>query len=257
MEGIRKTPVEWGTIPYDWSKNVYQCVWYVYFRCGEKSLPYPCWYDGHGNDGFGAYTNAKEWLKCYRTPWVAISIDEYPDYQPVANDIAVFDGEYGHVQFFETDTMVSEYSSGNANSFKFKKFERKSNLLGFLHLPIKMVEPVERNVNIDQIQTTDISLRIRKAPNLNAEIVGHVKIGYYNVYDKVDADGYTWYKLAEDRWCANITTTYLPANCDEDVLKEIEKYFNALKQQINTLSTENSSIKKDMSEIRKIADKWG
>lgn len=256
MEGIRTTPVEYGTFPYDWKNNIYQCVWYAYFRCGEKSLPYPCWYEGSGTEGYGAYTNAKEWIKNYRSPWIPIDINEHPGYQPVENDIAVFDGQYGHVQFFETDTMISEYSNGDPNSFKFKKFERKSNLLGFLHLPIKMVQPVERNENVNQIETTDIALRIRTKPSLSAEIVGHVQISYYNVYDEVKADNYTWYKLAEDRWCANVSTKYLPASSDDDIVKEIEKYFNAMKNQIKALSDENSEIKKDMKEIREITQKW-
>ena len=251
---IRNTPVPVGTQPYDWdTKYRYQCVWYAYYRCGEKSLPYPCWYEGSGTSGYGAYTNAKEWLKCYRSPWVPYPVSQYPDYVPVENDIAVFDGECGHVQFFETDVSISEYSNGDPNSFRFKKFERKPNLLGFLHLPIDLPSPVARNTSVDQIQTTDINLRIRTKPSLEGDVVGHVQLGYYNVLDTKDADGYTWYKLSKDRWCANVSTKYLPASSTE-IIRVIEDFVESLTSEVTTLQESNEAFAERMKEIHDLSE---
>lgn len=235
----RTTPLTVGELPWQWGiPSVYQCTWWVYYRCLSLSFSPCCWFDGSGENGTGAYTNAKEWLKHFRTPWEVKSVD----YEPVAGDIAVFDGEYGHVQFMETDTMYSEYASGNPDSFRNGTFVKKSNLLGFLHYPYNAVVPVERNTNVDQIQTTDTGLRIRTKPNLNAEIVGQVQLGYYNVYDIKEADGYTWYKIEKDRWCADVSTIYLPA--DEDVLKELERIYKSMKASID----EKDKIIKDRNE---------
>ena len=177
------------------------------------------------------------------------------NYQPVAGDIAVFDGEYGHVQFFETEVMVSEYSSGDPNSFRVKKFERKGNLLGFLHYPYSPILPVERNTSVNQIQTTDEQLRIRTAPSLEAEIVGHVQLGYYNVLDTKKADGYTWYEIQKDRWCADITTNYLPSD-ENDFVKQLEKFLNDTKAKINALEDENKQMRADYAEVKNIAQRW-
>ena len=247
----RTEPVPYGLEPYKWDiQSVYQCVWYVFYRvleCGFSPIEY---WDRATQTG--SYTNAKEWLKEYRDPWIPITD---LNYKPVAGDVAVFDGEYGHVQFFETEVMVSEYSNGDPNSFRVKKFEKKSNLLGFLHYPYSPVETVERNENVPQIETTDEQLRIRTAPSLAAEVVGHVQIGFYNVLDQKEADGYTWYEIAKDRWCANITVNYLPSE-QTDFVKQLEDFLNTTRAKIKALESENENMKSDMKNIENIAERW-
>ena len=244
----RTEPVPYGLQPYRWDvDSVFQCVWYVFYRCLEVGFSPVEYWDRATKTG--SYTNAKDWLENYRDPWEVKGLD----YTPVAGDVAVFDGEYGHVQFFETDTMVSEYSNGDPDSFRTKKFERKDNLLGFIHYPFESVLPVERNVNVNQIETTDEQLRIRVAPSLEAEIVGHVQLGYYNVLDQAENDGYTWYNIAKDRWCANITTNYLPSD-SSDIIKELERYFDAMKSTIKTLTDERDQYKDIVKEVHKITD---
>ena len=245
----RTTPLTVGEMPWQWDiPSQYQCTWWAYYRCLSLSFSPCCWFDGSGANGDGAYTNAKEWLKHFRDPWEVKGVD----YEPVAGDIAVFDGNCGHVQFMETNTMYSEYASGNPDSFRNGTFEKKSNLLGFLHYPYNAVVPVERNISVNQIQTTDTGLRIRTKPSLNGEIVGQVQLGYYNVYDQKDADGYTWYKIEKDRWCANVSTIYLPA--EDDILKELERIYKSMKASID----EKDKIIKDrndrLNKIEEIAN---
>lgn len=252
MFKIRTEPVKVGTEPYNWNtESKYQCTWYAFYRALEVGYSAPCWYDRETQ--VGSYTNAKDWLSNFREPWQVKGLD----YKVQAGDIVVYDGEYGHVQFMETDTMYSEYSNGNENSFKNGKLSEyyNKNILGYLHYPLNTVEPVERNVNVNQIQTTDTDLRIRTKPSLNGEIVGYVQLGYYNVLDTKEADGFTWYKLDKDRWCANVSTIYLPSE-DTDIIRELEKYFNSMKEQVNALSEENKSIKEDMKEINEISKRW-
>ena len=61
--------------------------------------------------------------------------------------------------------------------------------------------PVPRNERVDQIEVTATTLRARKDPSLQGEVLGFVAPGYYNCTERAEADGYKWYK-AEDFWCA-------------------------------------------------------
>ena len=254
MFKIRTEPVKYGEAPYKWGiDSVYQCTWFVYFRIAELGLgwEYPCWWDRATQTG--SYTNAKDWLKNFRDPWQV----KGTDYTPVAGDIAVFDGNYGHVQFMETDVMYSEYSNGDPNSFRNGKFEKKPNLLGFLHYPLASVPTVERNTSVNQIHCTDSSLRIRVKPSLSAEIVGHVSCvenRYYNVLNIKEADGYKWYKIANDRWCADIGIIYYPVA--EDFVKQLEEFLNVTRAKINSLQSENEDMRNDMKQMKNIAERW-
>ena len=265
---IRTTPVEPGTPPYNWNTEYkYQCTWYVYYRCAEKGLPYPCWYDGCGTQGYGAYTNAKDWLNCYRSPWIPMGTD----YIPVENDVVVFDGTLGHVAFIEkvngNNALLSQYKNGDKDSFSNYNWEIGTSytgkLLGYLHCPVNIVEPVSRNENVNQIQTTDDQLRIRTKPNLNGDIVGHVQIGYYNVLSQKDAtvEDITkepglkcWYEIAKGRYCANITTNYLPTS-SSDIMRQIQEYFDLVNKEITDKTEENRKLKEGSSQMVDIGSK--
>lgn len=247
---IRTAPVAEGTQPYRWDiPSVYQCTWFGYYRALEQGFSAPTYWDRETKTG--SYTNAKEWLKNWREPWEVKGLD----YEPKAGDIAVFDGEYGHIQFMETDVMYSEYRNGDPDSFRNGKFEKTSNLLGFLHYPYEAVIPVERNVSINQIQTLDTDLRIRVKPSLNAEIVGFVQLGYYNVLQTKEADGYLWYNIAKDRWVADVQVKYLPAD-GTDIIREIERYFDSMKDKVNDLTDQNQDLKNDMAQINMISKRY-
>lgn len=244
-------PLEKGTPPYNWNcESVYQCTWFCYFRAGSL-MSYPTWWDRPTKTG--SYTNAKEWLKEYRDPWIPITDKNY---KPVAGDILVYDGEYGHVIFMETDTMTSEYRNGDPNSFRNAKLgDYKGDLLGVLHYPLKIVSPVERNENATQIETTDELLRIRTKPSLEGEIVGHVQLGYYNVLDEKEADGYIWYEIEKDRWCANVSTIYLPKT-DGDFVEEIRRWADKMIAKSKEDEKKIASAHSDFEEIEEIAKRW-
>lgn len=247
----RTTPVKQGEQPFAWNvASVYQCTWFCYFEAAWHSLPFPCWFDRATQ--IGSYTNAKDWLENYRDPWVPITD---PNYKPVAGDILVYDGEYGHVIFCETGTMTTEYRSGDPNSFRIGKVgDYKGTLLGVLHCTMRPVPTVERNESVDQIQTTDESLRIRSNPSLNGEIVGHVQIGYYNVLDQRMCDGYTWYEIADERWCANVTVNYLPAR--NDFVDQIRKWADAMIADTTEKQKKIESAEADFKHIDEIAKRW-
>ena len=249
---MRTSPVEVGTIPYAWGvPSVYQCTWYCYYRALECGLTPPTYWDRATKQG--SYPNAKDWLENFREPWEV----KDTNWKPVAGDILVYtDESYGHVIYCESDTITSEYRNGDPNSFRNAKIgDYKGELIGVLHYPFESVLPVERNENVPQIETTDEQLRIRVAPSLEAEIVGHVQLGYYNVLQQTEADGYTWYEISKDRWCANITTNYLPSD-SSDFVKQIEEWANAMVTTVKQKDKTIADLKADMKQIGEVADKW-
>ena len=252
MFAPRTTPLIYGEEPWKWDvDSVWQCTWYSFWRFFQVHGIFPTYQNRATKSG--SYNNANTWLVNYRDPVKPMG----KDYVPVAGDIVVYDwSDLGHVAFLETDTMSSSYGNGNPDSFKFQDYRKfNGEILGFLHSDYYPILPVERNTNVTQIQTTDDQLRIRTAPSLAAEIVGHVQLGYYNVLSQTDADGYTWYEIAKDRWCANITTNYLPAE-QNDFVRQLEKFLNDTKAKINALESENENMREDYMNIKNIAERW-
>lgn len=66
------------------------------------------------------------------------------------------------------------------------------------------IEPVQRNANVEQIEVLfDDTLNMRKGAGTNFISMGYAPKGFYNVLDKVQ-NTYSWYKIAEDTWVAEI-----------------------------------------------------
>ncbi len=74
----------------------------------------------------------------------------------------------------------------------------------------QVIKVVSKNIKkdldntIDQIQVVGNQLRCRKEPNLNGEVFGYIDYGIYNIIDTQDNDGYTWYKIDQDKWIAGV-----------------------------------------------------
>lgn len=66
------------------------------------------------------------------------------------------------------------------------------------------VTPVDRNTAVDQIEVGLAFLNCRSKPSLKSDRLGFLAEGYYNVYDIEENEGYTWYRIGIDRWCAQV-----------------------------------------------------
>lgn len=114
----------------------------------------------------------------------------------------------------------------------------------------EVVPPVERDPSVNQLLEKSANLRVRMLPSLKGTIIGYLKQNcYYNYYDFTEADGYTWYKIAENQWCAKTSTMVIyPAKTELDVLKEkvsaLESENIALKEQAKALNTNVSKLTK-------------
>lgn len=65
-------------------------------------------------------------------------------------------------------------------------------------------DPVKRNNNNNQIKIIEKYLNCRVLPSLNGKKLGYVELGYYNVLDSKKSDGYTWYKIDNNKWVAGV-----------------------------------------------------
>ena len=213
------TPPKEGEAPYVWNAATKgQCTWYAYWRVQKNGYSPPCYYDRAKKQP--AYTDAKDWLDEFREPWVPIKISQNPNYIPVPGDIIVFDGNYGHVAVIEKD-------NGKPDNF---------------------VTPVARNEDVDQIKATDPTLRVRLEPSLSGAYYCNITPGYYNVLsiipataaDKKKTSGLTcWYEIESGKFCANITTSFLPSKYSSDIYKILEE----LNIRVGKLEEENASLK--------------
>lgn len=91
--------------------------------------------------------------------------------------------------------------------------------------------PVARNPKIDQIEVlpTATSLRARKEPGINGEILGYINVGIYDIEDTEGAkDGYDWYKV-QGYWIAYSESWEVIYPREEPTPEEIQRaYMNRI-----------------------------
>lgn len=169
-----------GTPPYDWnSASIYECTWYAYWRVQEGGgYTPPCWYSGSGSTGYGAYTNAKEWLDHYRDPWQV----KGTNYTPVPGDIVVFTGTYGHVVVIEAvnrdgSYVVTDYNLiagthtfGRKTDYKYPNRIQGANIstgncIGCLHYPSGPTPPTPTVRPSISISPSSASLTMNASAN--------------------------------------------------------------------------------------------
>lgn len=69
----------------------------------------------------------------------------------------------------------------------------------------EVVQPVERDPLKDQLICHTDDLRVRTGASLTKTVIGHLqKDKYYNWLESVENEGYAWFKLANNQWCAKI-----------------------------------------------------
>jgi len=270
------TAPTYGEKPYDWGSTYkYQCTWFAYYRPQKNGWPAPCWHNKQTQTP--GWTTAKDWAKNVRDPWVAIDSND-KSYIPVPGDIIVFTGNYGHVAVIEetikanVDYIISDYNRIQPETYDTCHWAPGEILKGYINTgaPIaylhyepgdpKEVTPVSRNTKVNQIDAPDPALRVRLEPSLEGEYYCSITPGYYNVLaiieasaaDKKQVEGLEcWYEIEEGKYCANITTTYLPKNNPDpeptptptpDPSGTIDKLFKELQTTILALESENTKL---------------
>lgn len=174
-------------------------------------------------------TDAENWFPNASSPmWGAYKTGQTPKVGAIACYSQGRQGSHadgaGHVFVLEEDLgngkwrwSESNYSGTLANGKYWRLMEGYPNkyltgyawkFQGYIYphtdFTASPVEPTERDSKVDQIDVTISILWCRTAPSLSASKLGFMAQGYYNVLQTKQADGYTWYRIAEDRWCAQV-----------------------------------------------------
>lgn len=119
----------------------------------------------------------------------------------------------------------------------------------------EVVDPVERNESVDQLLEKSNKLRVRMEPSLSGTIIGYLKPDvYYNWYEIAEADGYTWYKIADKQWAAKTSTMVIyPKKLTYDELQgavaELRAEIDKLLTNIDSLGKENANLSKENSSL--------
>lgn len=199
-------------------------------------------------------------------PWVRASF--YTGEHGVS---VLSDGSYDTRKRFNSIEEVSDFMVKNY-PYRFyheNTLTKESSAVGadptyILSMP-DTIMPVERNEDVNQIETTDATLRIRTGPSLSSSIVGHVEIGYYNVLsvepasvddkkwykEKYGEELECWYEIANNRWCSNITTKFLPKKGETDISEALKEIVAT----ITELENENNRLKEGLRQIADITNK--
>ena len=110
---------------------------------------------------------------------------------------------------------------------------------------------VERDESMEQVEVLVEQLRVRKEPNLKGDVLGYAKKAVYNVLDKKEADGYLWFKIAENQWIATNEkegwTKHYPATNYEKLYKEADEKIKLLEAEVSALKEKIEKAIKDLS----------
>lgn len=136
--------------------------------------------------------------------------DEVSVYEMCAGDVCIWDAwdgnEFGHIAIEDNwDGNSLWFFSQNPGPATVRECDLPSKMYAFrLKKPKPSITPnVARDEYINQLEVTVPNLRVRTSPSTSADILGYASKGFYNYYETKDADGYTWYKIADGQWIAS------------------------------------------------------
>lgn len=107
----------------------------------------------------------------------------------------------------------------------------------------KVVDPVVKDENNNQIKVNTNDLNVRINPGLDSLIIGIAKEnGIYNYSDVVNKDNYNWYKIGDNNYIAYSDTwaTLYPKN-DISEVEQLKNKIASLEKEIEELKNGNYS----------------
>lgn len=114
-----------------------------------------------------------------------------------------------------------------------------------------IIKGVERDENKNQLKVNATQLRARKEPSTKSDFVGFVETNaYYDYLETKDNEDYTWYKITDDIWIANIKLDILPKK--ENELEKLKKENAELKEYIAELQKTIDTFQEKIYDIKEI-----
>lgn len=113
---------------------------------------------------------------------------------------------YGGNQFYNAMRTNNNGRWGMSSSFYFKGFiyQPEDVQKWIKGEPLPPITPtVERDEFKNQVEVIVDNLKVRTQPNTSSESLGYASKGFYNYYESVDNEGYTWHRIADNQWIAS------------------------------------------------------
>ena len=112
------------------------------------------------------------------------------------------------------------------------------------------IEIILRDENKNQLKVNVDDLRIREDASINSKILGVALLnGIYNYYETKENDGYTWYRIGDNKWlAANDDWIIIYPKKEEQLDKNLE--IENFKKEINTLTEENKNLKEQLENFK-------
>lgn len=116
---------------------------------------------------------------------------------------------------------------------------------------IEITPNVEKDTSKDQVEVLYNDLNVRVLPTIKADSLGFAHIGYYNVLETSENDGYKWFKIADDNYIAysDEWAVYYPKE-ETDYKKLYEEQLEKnklLETEINVLKDKIDKAIKDLT----------
>lgn len=167
-----------------------------------------------------------------------------PDTSTTSNIIGACDEE----SYYNVDEIINVDGQSWGNTWYRINDCYVAGVNGVQFLPGKAYEKpskVERDLKHTQIHIAEgLALKLRFAPSLSAKIMGLVDNNcYYNVVDDpINADGYLWFKIGNNAYCAMVDGVELHIQTEANDAEELKAKIAELQTKVCGLEEANKAL---------------
>lgn len=112
--------------------------------------------------------------------------------------------DYAESNYSGPEYRLEHYSNANGRWGMSSAYKYLGCIYNPAVKPVEPINPQSKKFMEDQIQVLSTTLRVRDAANLKGEIYGFAKPGFYHYLETKNADGYDWYRIADEQWVAAV-----------------------------------------------------
>ena len=173
---------------------------------------------------------------------------------------AYYNGKFDVRTGINTLQQLSDYMIKNypVRFFHYWTVEDENRWVGYapkyiLKKPVN-VKPVKKDTSVDQVEV--LIAGEQNIRNNNNTVVGVAEKGFYNYLGSKDSNGYTWYKIADNRWIAgmkNRVELRLAKTTSSEEVKELTRQISELKSTIDTLTSNVEKLEGKLRDINSIS----
>lgn len=227
------------------------------------------------------YGNAENWyvmnkqLPCGKTPKLGAIIcwqkGEVKNQKDGAGHVGIVEAiaENGDVTCSMSDYSGKKFYTKTFKAANGYYLGTKYTFQGFIYQREEQNMPTishkQKDKSVNQLQIIRSNVRVRLDVGLNGTVIGHATVGYYNVYESVEKDNYTWHRCFDESvdgfnaWMAEGQTwsVYIPKTEEQKAeekpsvdTEKLEKELANLKAENIVIKTENDNLKAQIETLK-------